>query len=55
MNDIHRSGVRHLDLRPQNLLLNEAGEATIIDFDRAVINPTKRDLPCLGTRMSSYI
>ncbi|KAJ7173380.1 hypothetical protein C8R46DRAFT_1348074 [Mycena filopes] len=36
---IHRAGVRHRDVRAPNLLLNSAGEATIIDFDRAEFDP----------------
>lgn len=38
MKDIHAAGVRHRDLRPENLLVNpDNGEVFIIDFDRAII------------------
>ncbi|KAJ7173372.1 hypothetical protein C8R46DRAFT_1031720 [Mycena filopes] len=36
---IHKAGVRHRDVRAANLLLNSAGEATVIDFDRAEFDP----------------
>ncbi|KAJ6615495.1 hypothetical protein B0H10DRAFT_2435433 [Mycena sp. CBHHK59/15] len=39
IDDVHRAGVRHRDMRPANLLLNNAGQATIIDFDRAELDP----------------
>jgi len=39
MTSIHRAGIRHLDLWPNNLLINEKGETFIIDFDRAQLNP----------------
>lgn len=35
MKSIHEVGVRHNDLRPPNLLVNEANEVTILDFDQA--------------------
>ena len=35
LSDIHRAGVRHYDIRPMNLLINDEGKATIIDFDMA--------------------
>jgi predicted Ser/Thr protein kinase len=51
MTSIHRAGIRHLDLRPNNLLINEKGETFIIDFDRAQLNPRpqaiSRELVCL--------
>ncbi|KAJ6603736.1 hypothetical protein B0H10DRAFT_2078783, partial [Mycena sp. CBHHK59/15] len=39
IDDVHCAGVRHRDMRPANLLLNNAGQATIIDFDRAELDP----------------
>ncbi|KAJ7173374.1 hypothetical protein C8R46DRAFT_1082609 [Mycena filopes] len=36
---VHKAGVRHRDMRAPNLLLNPAGEASIIDFDQAELNP----------------
>nr|GAT51746.1 predicted protein [Mycena chlorophos] len=38
---IHAAGVRHHDLRPLNLLLDDNGEAHIIDFDVAKLDPTE--------------
>ncbi|KAJ7664002.1 hypothetical protein DFH06DRAFT_1471111 [Mycena polygramma] len=39
LDDIHKAGVRHRDMRPPNLLLNDDGEAAIIDFDQAELDP----------------
>jgi len=35
LQDIHKAGVLHCDLRPQNLLVDKFGKATIIDFDQS--------------------
>jgi serine/threonine protein kinase len=43
LREIHDAGVLHCDLRVQNLLLNEFGEATIIDFDRSTRGPSKEE------------
>ncbi|KAJ7648306.1 hypothetical protein DFH06DRAFT_1476341 [Mycena polygramma] len=40
LENIHRAGVRHHDIRAENLMLTEIGEAFIIDFDRADFDPT---------------
>ncbi|KAJ7483515.1 hypothetical protein FB451DRAFT_1364418 [Mycena latifolia] len=37
---IYRAGVRHHDIRPENLMITETGHAAIIDFDRADLSPT---------------
>ena len=41
LSEIHRAGVRHYDIRPMNLLIDDEGEATIIDFDMAKIGAGK--------------
>ncbi|KAJ6465214.1 hypothetical protein C8R47DRAFT_1155363 [Mycena vitilis] len=41
---IHKAGVRHRDMRSPNLLLNDAGEAVIIDFDQAELDPPESGL-----------
>ncbi|KAJ6458408.1 hypothetical protein C8R47DRAFT_1163195 [Mycena vitilis] len=41
LESIHRTGIRHHDIRAENLMLTEDGEAFIIDFDRADFDPTK--------------
>ncbi|KDQ20408.1 hypothetical protein BOTBODRAFT_169166 [Botryobasidium botryosum FD-172 SS1] len=35
LGEIHKAGVIHGDIRAQNLLVNESGEVTVIDFDAA--------------------
>jgi len=35
---IHKAGILHRDLRPENMVVDEDGLAAIIDFDRAVFN-----------------
>ena len=35
LSEIHRAGVRHYDIRPMNLLIDDDGKATIVDFDMA--------------------
>lgn len=41
LRSIHRAGVRHNDIRPENLLATEDGKVTIIDFDRAVVGASR--------------
>ncbi|KAJ7162375.1 hypothetical protein C8R46DRAFT_1104421 [Mycena filopes] len=41
MESIHRAGVYHHDIRAENLMLDEKGQAFIIDFDCAELNPTE--------------
>ncbi|KAJ7056872.1 hypothetical protein C8F01DRAFT_1233402 [Mycena amicta] len=38
---VHRAGVWHYDIRAANLMLNNAGEAFIVDFDRGRLNPSE--------------
>ncbi|KAJ7065533.1 hypothetical protein C8F01DRAFT_1366508 [Mycena amicta] len=38
---VHRAGVRHYDIRSANLMLNDAGEAFIVDFDRGRLNSSE--------------
>lgn len=41
MTDIHRAGIRHRDIRPENLTIDEQGRVFIIDFDMAENSPTE--------------
>ncbi|RDB15957.1 Mitogen-activated protein kinase 14B [Hypsizygus marmoreus] len=41
LKSIHRAGVRHRDLRPENLAISDDGEVTIFDFDRAVLGASE--------------
>jgi serine/threonine protein kinase len=42
LRQIHEADVLHCDLRPQNLLLNEFGDAAIIDFDQSRRHGSKK-------------
>ena len=42
MTEIHEAGVRHYDIRPENLMMDDEGHASIIDFDMAKIKAGKR-------------
>ncbi|KAJ6481948.1 hypothetical protein C8R45DRAFT_1003556 [Mycena sanguinolenta] len=39
LESIHEAGVRHCDIRVDNLMLTDAGDPVIIDFDRGRFNP----------------
>ncbi|KAF7309352.1 Protein kinase domain-containing protein [Mycena indigotica] len=41
LENVHRAGVRHHDIRAENLMIDSAGEAFIVDFDRARLNPSE--------------
>ncbi|GLB43189.1 hypothetical protein LshimejAT787_1300900 [Lyophyllum shimeji] len=41
LGEIHRAGVRHRDIRPENLMLVDEDQVAIIDFDQAELNPTE--------------
>ncbi|KAJ7088899.1 hypothetical protein B0H15DRAFT_841083 [Mycena belliarum] len=41
LDGIHAANVRHHDIRPENMLVDEAGRATIIDFDIAELYPSR--------------
>lgn len=38
LGEIHKAGVRHRDLRPENMTIDNEGNVSIIDFDRADMN-----------------
>ncbi|KAK2460208.1 hypothetical protein APHAL10511_007799 [Amanita phalloides] len=42
MAEIHEAGVRHYDIRPENLMMDQDGRAAIIDFDMAKVKAGKR-------------
>lgn len=42
MTEIHEAGVRHYDIRPENLMMDDEGHASIIDFDIAKVKAGKR-------------
>lgn len=41
LKSIHSAGVRHRDLRLENLTINHEGHPYIIDFDRAALNASE--------------
>jgi RIO-like serine/threonine protein kinase len=36
LQEIHKAGILHGDIRRQNLLIDDYGHASIVDFDRSV-------------------
>jgi RIO-like serine/threonine protein kinase len=36
LQEIHKAGILHGDIRRQNLLIDDWGHASIVDFDRSV-------------------
>lgn len=46
LHDIHRAGVIHNDIRPENLLMKSDGRVTIIDFDRATLETRRYARKC---------
>ena len=42
MKEIHKFDVLHGDIRRQNLLINDTGNAVIIDFDQAKISSSAK-------------
>ena len=41
MTEIHSAGVRHYDIRPENLMMDDKGRTTIVDFDMAKVGAGK--------------
>ncbi|KAG6821806.1 hypothetical protein H0H92_000755, partial [Tricholoma furcatifolium] len=41
LESIHRAGVRHRDLRIENMTINHQGTPFIIDFDRSALNASQ--------------
>ncbi|GLB43209.1 hypothetical protein LshimejAT787_1301100 [Lyophyllum shimeji] len=42
LESIHDAGVRHRDIRAENLLVDDSGVVSIVDFDQAVLNASER-------------
>lgn len=45
---IHQAGVKHDDVAERNVLVNEAGRVSVIDFEEAFRMPCGRCLPIPG-------
>ncbi|KAF9464919.1 hypothetical protein BDZ94DRAFT_1307629 [Collybia nuda] len=41
MSNVHTAGIRHRDIRPENLTVDDEGTVFIIDFDMAEMSPTE--------------
>nr|GAT53749.1 predicted protein [Mycena chlorophos] len=58
LSNVHKAGVRHYDIRSDNLMVNDAGEAFIVDFDRGRFNPSegkkKREMGILEELMAGH-
>ena len=49
LSSLHRIGVLYLDMKPDNIVLDDHGNATLIDFENAIITSNiYRRLPFLG-------
>lgn len=49
LSSLHRIGVLYLDMKPDNIVLDDHGTATLIDFENAIITSNiYRRLPFLG-------
>ncbi|KAG6827676.1 hypothetical protein H0H92_010807 [Tricholoma furcatifolium] len=46
LKSIHSAGVRHRDIRAENMVIGDDGAAYMIDFDRAVVNASERSRNC---------
>ena len=44
LRSIHKAGVRHRDIRPQNIVINSNNKISIIDFDCAVLNSSSKKI-----------
>ncbi len=55
MSSIHTAGVIHRDLRTWNILVNDTGGITIIDFDRANIHADEDDLKLEWERLEKLL
>lgn len=42
---VHMSGLRHCDFSERNVVINDKGEAFIIDFDHAELHKCERKIP----------
>ncbi|KAF9037346.1 hypothetical protein BDZ89DRAFT_441370 [Hymenopellis radicata] len=55
MTSIHAAGVLHRDLRTWNILVNDAGGISIIDFDRANIDAQEKDFRVEWERLEKLL
>lgn len=55
LDDVHRAGVLHRDIRSWNLMLDDDDAVHIIDFDRASLDATPEDFDAEKARLKSFI
>ncbi len=55
MSFIHAAGVLHRDLRTWNILVNDAGGISIIDFDRANTDAQDKDIQVEWERLEKLL
>ena len=55
LRSIHKAGVRHRDIRPQNIVINSNNQVSIIDFDCADLNPSPKKIQEEDKRMEDLL
>ena len=55
LRSIHKAGVRHRDIRPQNIVININNKISIIDFDCADLNPSSQKIQEEDQRMDELL
>jgi serine/threonine protein kinase len=47
---VHAAGIVHRDVKPENIILREAGAPVLVDFGVALVGHQRRRPPAAGTR-----
>ena len=55
LRSIHKAGVRHRDIRPQNIVINSNNQVSIIDFDCADLHPSPKKIQEEDKRMEELL
>ncbi|KAG6847692.1 hypothetical protein H0H93_006539, partial [Arthromyces matolae] len=55
LEEIHRAGVCHGDIREENLTLTDEDKVAIIDFDRAKLHPSDKEMQAELVELSDHL